>query len=80
MSVDSLIMFSGAFVAILLQLGFPQSWDRVLLAIAGVLILALGIVVRRRGLMPRQRPGNGEVFSRSMPGQDILPPRHDEVA
>ena len=55
MTLDSLIMFTGAFVAALPFLGFPYSWDNVLLFIAGVFIVALGIVVRRRGVYPPKK-------------------------
>ncbi|OGG59968.1 hypothetical protein A3C86_00990 [Candidatus Kaiserbacteria bacterium RIFCSPHIGHO2_02_FULL_49_16] len=48
MSLDSLIMLSGAFVALLPFLGFPNSWDNVLLFLAGIFVIALGIIVRRR--------------------------------
>ena len=48
MTLDSLIMLCGVFVAILPFLGFPNSWDSVIFAILGVLVVALGIVVRRR--------------------------------
>ncbi|MDO8521715.1 MAG: hypothetical protein Q7S08_00315 [bacterium] len=48
MTLDALIMLAGAFVAILPSLGFPSNWDDVLLFLAGVFIIALGIVVRRR--------------------------------
>jgi len=48
MTLDSLIMLAGAFVAILPFLGFPNSWDSVILFVLGALIIALGIVVRRR--------------------------------
>lgn len=48
MTLDALIMLAGAFVAVLPSLGFPNSWDNVLLFLAGVFIIALGIVVRRR--------------------------------
>lgn len=48
MTLDTLIMLSGAFVAILPFLGFPNSWDSVLLLIAGIVIIGLGIVVRRK--------------------------------
>jgi hypothetical protein len=50
MTLDALIMLLGAFVILEPQLGFPTSWDNVLLFIAGVLIIGLGIAVRRRGL------------------------------
>lgn len=53
MSLDMLIMFSGAFVALIPFLGFPLAWDNVILVGIGVLIIAFGIMVRRRGLMRR---------------------------
>ena len=48
MTIDALIMLSGAFVAVLPFLGFPNSWDTFFFVFAGVLTIALGIVVRRR--------------------------------
>lgn len=54
MTLDSLIMLCGVLVAILPFLGFPNSWDAVIFVVLGVIIIALGIVVRRR--TPR-RPG-----------------------
>lgn len=48
MTLDTLIMLSGAFVAILPFLGFPNSWDTVLFLVAGIIIIGLGIVVRRK--------------------------------
>jgi hypothetical protein len=50
MTLDTLIMLSGGFVAVLPLLGFPNSWDNVLFFLAGIFVIALGIVVRRRGL------------------------------
>ncbi len=55
MTIDSLIMFSGAFIAALPFLGFPYSWDNVFLVIVGIFIVALGIVVRRRGVYPPRK-------------------------
>ncbi|OGG51664.1 hypothetical protein A3C18_01375 [Candidatus Kaiserbacteria bacterium RIFCSPHIGHO2_02_FULL_54_11b] len=48
MTIDALIMLSGAFVAALPFLGFPNSWDTFFFLCAGIFIIALGIVVRRR--------------------------------
>lgn len=48
MTLDTLIMLAGAFVAVLPFLGFPNSWDTVLFFIAGIVIIGLGIVVRRK--------------------------------
>ena len=49
MTIDALIMLAGALVALLPFLGFPNSWDTVLFFIAGIFIVALGIIVRRQG-------------------------------
>jgi len=49
MTLDTLIILAGAFVAALPFLGFPSSWDTALLFLAGVAIIGLGIAVRRRG-------------------------------
>lgn len=51
MTIDALIMFVGAFVAILPFLGFPIKWDSILMVIAGIVIITLGIILRRRGTM-----------------------------
>ena len=48
MTLDTLIMLSGAFVALVPFLGFPTSWDTALLLLAGIIIIGLGIVVRRK--------------------------------
>jgi hypothetical protein len=48
MTLDALIMLIGALVALLPFLGFPNSWDSVLYFLLGVIIIGLGIVVRRR--------------------------------
>lgn len=48
MTIDTLIMLSGAFVALLPFLGFPNSWDTVLFVIVGIVVIGLGIVVRRK--------------------------------
>lgn len=48
MTIDALIMLSGAFVAALPFLGFPNSWDTFFFLAAGIFTIALGIVVRRR--------------------------------
>lgn len=48
MTLDALIMLVGAIVAALPFLGFPHSWLQWLLFVAGVIVFALGIVVRRR--------------------------------
>ncbi|MEY4747060.1 MAG: hypothetical protein RLZZ416_109 [Candidatus Parcubacteria bacterium] len=48
MTIDALIMTAGAFVAVLPYLGFPNSWDMILFVSAGILIIVLGIIVRRR--------------------------------
>ena len=53
MTLDVLIMGTGALVAFLPFLGFPTEWDTVIFVILGVIVVLLGIVVRRRGFMRR---------------------------
>lgn len=50
MTLDALIMLSGALIALIPFLGFPLKWDNVMLVVLGVLVITLGIIVRRRGL------------------------------
>lgn len=50
MTLDTVIMLCGAVVAVLPLLGLPNSWNEVLLFLFGVCIVALGIIVRRRGM------------------------------
>ena len=47
MTLDTIIMLAGVLVALLPFLGFPSSWDTVLFFLLGVLVIGLGIAVRR---------------------------------
>ncbi len=77
MTLDSLIMLCGAFVAILPFLGFPNSWDTVIFLILGVCIISLGIVVRRRA--PRRSHNDRDAhFVEHMPGRSTGSSTHDE--
>ncbi len=69
MTLDSLIILSGALVAILPFLGFPNTWDAVIFVVLGALVVALGIVVRRRA--PR-RPvhDRDSIFVENSPRHD----------
>ncbi len=61
MTLDALIMLAGAFVAVLPFLGFPNSWDTVLFFLAGISVIALGIILRRRETHPiNPRPKKNE--------------------
>jgi len=55
MTLDTMIMLAGALTAVLPFLGFPNSWDNVLFFLTGVFVIALGIMVRRRGDRPVER-------------------------
>lgn len=76
MTLDALIMLSGTFVAVVPFLGFPNSWDTALFFLAGVFIISLGIIVRRRG-GSLTKPGskNGGTFVENNPN---LPP-HESI-
>jgi hypothetical protein len=54
MTLDTVIMAFGAFVVVLPFLQFPQDWTDFFAFVAGVVIIGLGIAVRRRGT-----PGDG---------------------
>ena len=61
MTLDTLIMLTGAFIVVEPQLGFPAEWDTVLLFCAGIFVIALGVAVRRRGLQaPKKDTTTGE--------------------
>ena len=47
MTLDTLIMLSGAFVAVLPFLGFPTNWDTIFLVAVGIFVVGLGIAVHR---------------------------------
>lgn len=69
MTLDSLIMFCGTLVAILPFLGFPNTWDTVIFAVLGAVIITLGIVVRRRA--PRRSLSERDaLFVENTPKQD----------
>lgn len=72
MTLDALIMFLGGFVAVLPFLGFPNSWDTVLLFLAGVVTVVLGIIVRQR-LGHHHARGNGSTFVESLPDRQAGP-------
>ncbi len=72
MTLDALIMFAGAFVALLPFLGIPNSWDRALYFLVGVFVFALGVLVRRR--VP-QKPKKVSTYTESIPHPTDL---HDE--
>lgn len=68
MTLDTLIMLVGAFVAALPFLGFPNSWDDVLFFLAGVVVISLGIVIRRQGTVQNPPPAkNGGTFIENAP-------------
>ena len=66
MTLDTLVMLSGVFVAVLPLLGFPNTWDTVFFLAAGVFIIALGIAVRRR-VSKRERRTETEAFTEHVP-------------
>lgn len=78
MTIDTLIMLAGTAVAILPFLGFPNNWDSALFFFLGILVIALGIVVRRREShialkRPERRAGT---FTEHMP-EDKNPPERE---
>ena len=56
MRKDVVVMLGGFFVALLPFLGFPNSWDTVLMVIVGSFVFAGGVAVRRGNRPPMQLP------------------------
>ncbi|HUO56015.1 MAG TPA: hypothetical protein VMU27_01075 [Candidatus Paceibacterota bacterium] len=64
MSLDALIMLAGALVAVMPFLGFPLSWQVWIIFLLGVIIIGLGIAVRRKGAqVPERKQSRGYVES-----------------
>jgi len=55
MSIDAVIMLLGALVALVPFLGFPNSWDRAIFFVLGMLVVVIGVVLRRRAVARRAR-------------------------
>jgi hypothetical protein len=67
MTLDALIMLAGVMVTLVPFLGFPLKWDNVILVVLGVLVITLGIIVRRRGLVRRSAIQTDTVTSHGVP-------------
>ena len=67
MTLDTLIILAGALVAVLPFLGFPNSWDTVLLFLLGISIVGLGLMVRRRIGNASEPRGSADTFVESSP-------------
>lgn len=77
MSLDAMIMLAGALVATVPFLGFPGSWDAVLLVILGAIIVGLGITLRRRG-GSKISSSKAERMPNTTPLSDVRPPHPQE--
>jgi hypothetical protein len=79
MTLDALIMGTGGLIVVLPFLGLPDGWDTVLFFLAGILVIALGIMVRRRGMLPhpnlRATPPRDHSFVESNPTSSM---EHEE--
>ncbi|RJR13836.1 hypothetical protein C4585_01340 [Candidatus Parcubacteria bacterium] len=62
MTLDTLIIITGAAVAALPFLGFPSTWDKVIFLLLGVFVLSLGIALRRRGYTHTSEPKESDIF------------------
>ena len=49
MTLDTIIMLTGVIIAVVPFLGLPSFLSQILLVLAGAFVVALGIVVRRKG-------------------------------
>ena len=67
MSLDTLIMFAGGAVLVLPFLGFTIAMQQWMFFVLGIVILGLGIAVRRRGMRPVQSSMRTGEFVESVP-------------
>ena len=79
MTLDALIMFAGAFVALLPFLGIPSRWDSALLVLVGIFVIILGIVVRRRKGVMSAPIRNAGTFTESTPHSASHPHEEERV-
>ena len=70
MTLDTIIIASGAFVVLLPFLQLPPSWMTPLLFVAGCIVIALGIVVRRRSGAQAQEQKHSSHFVDTVPSQE----------
>ena len=75
MTLDTLIMLMGVLMILVPHMGFPSSWDRALYLILGIVVVALGILVRRR--IGGYRP-SGHEFVDSIPADGKETSAHEE--
>jgi hypothetical protein len=62
MTLDTVIMLFGAIVAVLPFLQLPLDWTNFFAFIAGIVIIGLGVAVRRRGLGHNKAADQRELF------------------
>ena len=67
MSLDALIILAGALIAVMPFLGFPISWQVWIFFILGIVVVLLGIAVRRRGGRPVAKNRRKGEFVESAP-------------
>lgn len=67
MTIDALIIFAGAFVAVLPFLGFPIKLDSIIMVAIGIIVISLGIIVRRRDVAQRARERRTQTYTESTP-------------
>ena len=71
MTIDALIMFMGALVAMLPFLGFPIRFDNIIMVVIGVIIISLGIMVRRRGVARSRTARASNSYVENAPQADV---------
>lgn len=67
MSLDALLMLFGALVAVMPFLGFTVSMQKWIFFALGLIVIALGIAVRRRGTRQKENRRRKGEFVESIP-------------
>jgi len=61
MGKDVIVMLLGVWVGLLPFLGFPSSWDRILFLISGIILISVGISMRRAKTASREHNTDAQV-------------------
>jgi hypothetical protein len=61
MSPHAILFLLGLFLAVLPFLGFPRSWDDVLVTLAGLGCIVLSLIMRRERRLPADGAGRAAV-------------------
>lgn len=67
MTIEGLIVFSGIVITVLPFLGFPLAIDNIILVALGIVVIVLGIIIRRRSERRNRLSARTTSYAESVP-------------